>query len=948
MIRAPWFLGFCFASVAWTQQFVVSTIAGGAPPPTPSPAALASIGDPSRVATDSSGNVYFGSLHSIFRVDPSGTLTLIAGNGRAGYSGDGGPATSAQLQFPDGIVVDSAGNLFVADKTSNVIRKVSGGSITTYAGTGFAGYSGDGGLASAAQFNGPSGLALDASGNLFVADTNNSAIRKIAPNGAISTVAGNGPAGYNGDGIPAVAASLNVPQGVAVDPAGNLYIADTDNQRIRQVAPNGTISTFAGTGLATYSGDNVGGTGITSSSGDGGPATKSSVVLPTDVAADGSGNIYIADFGNSKIRVVTKGIIQSIAGSSDGVNPVDGETAVSVRLNGPTGVAVDPSGNVYLAEGSIGSGSGLANGDFRVWKISAAGVFTTEAGNGVASFSGDSGQAAAAQLSVPGAVAIDPAGNFYIADSLNHRVRRISTSGVITTIAGTGVAGYSGDGGPALKAQLNGPMGVAADAFGDVFIADTSNNRIRKVTGDGTIYTVVGNGNAGFFGDGGVGYMAALHTPESVAVDAAGNLYIADTANHRVRTATQALVVQTLAGSGRPGFSGDGGPALNAQLNSPAAVALDSAGNVYIADRDNGRIRMVNSSGSISTVAGSANTNGIGDGGPAVAAQLVAPQGIAVDAAGDLFLSDTGHNRIREVFSNGTIFTIAGNGNCCYSGDGGPAANAQINAPLGLAFDGAGNIYIADSANSAIRTIQPANAAPAITAVVNAASDSPGAISPGEVVVIYGSGLGPPELLPAQLDAAGLVGTQLSGTTVTFNGVPAPLVYVSSTQISAVVPYGVSGSSVPVVVQYQNQTPANTTVAVAAAAPALFTVDSSGRGQALAIDQDGFPNTATHGAQTASLLTVYATGLGQTSPSGLDGQLAGTVLPRPVLPVSVSIEGQAATVLYAAALPGSVAGIMQIEVQVPTGIQPGAAVPVSLQVGSFTSPAGVTIAIAGN
>ena len=900
------------------------------------------------MATDSSGNVYFGSLHSIFRVDPSGTLTLIAGNGRAGYSGDGGPATSAQLQFPDGIVVDSAGNLFVADKTSNVIRKVSGGSITTYAGTGFAGYSGDGGLASAAQFNGPSGLALDASGNLFVADTNNSAIRKIAPNGAISTVAGNGPAGYNGDGIPAVAASLNVPQGVAVDPAGNLYIADTDNQRIRQVAPNGTISTFAGTGLATYSGDNVGGTGITSSSGDGGPATKSSVVLPTDVAADGSGNIYIADFGNSKIRVVTKGIIQSIAGSSDGVNPVDGETAVSVRLNGPTGVAVDPSGNVYLAEGSIGSGSGLANGDFRVWKISAAGVFTTEAGNGVASFSGDSGQAAAAQLSVPGAVAIDPAGNFYIADSLNHRVRRISTSGVITTIAGTGVAGYSGDGGPALKAQLNGPMGVAADAFGDVFIADTSNNRIRKVTGDGTIYTVVGNGNAGFFGDGGVGYMAALHTPESVAVDAAGNLYIADTANHRVRTATQALVVQTLAGSGRPGFSGDGGPALNAQLNSPAAVALDSAGNVYIADRDNGRIRMVNSSGSISTVAGSANTNGIGDGGPAVAAQLVAPQGIAVDAAGDLFLSDTGHNRIREVFSNGTIFTIAGNGNCCYSGDGGPAANAQINAPLGLAFDGAGNIYIADSANSAIRTIQPANAAPAITAVVNAASDSPGAISPGEVVVIYGSGLGPPELLPAQLDAAGLVGTQLSGTTVTFNGVPAPLVYVSSTQISAVVPYGVSGSSVPVVVQYQNQTPANTTVAVAAAAPALFTVDSSGRGQALAIDQDGFPNTATHGAQTASLLTVYATGLGQTSPSGLDGQLAGTVLPRPVLPVSVSIEGQAATVLYAAALPGSVAGIMQIEVQVPTGIQPGAAVPVSLQVGSFTSPAGVTIAIAGN
>lgn len=948
MTRVRLFLGLCFAGTAWNQQYLVSTIAGGTAPPTPTAATSASIGDPPRVATDSSGNVYFGSLHSVFRVDPSGTLTRVAGTGRSGYTGDGGPATSAQLQGPDGIAVDSAGNLYIADRTANVVRKVSGDNITTYAGTGYAGYSGDGLAASAAELDGPTGVAVDAAGNLFIADTNNSAVRKVAPNGAISTVAGNGPAGYSGDGGAATVAALNGPQGVAVDGAGNLYIADSGNNRVRVVSPNGTISTFAGTGLATYSGDNIGGTGITSSSGDGGPATKSSVVIPTAVAVDSAGNVYIADYGNSKIRVVTNGIIRSIAGSNNGVAPVPGETAASVRLNGPTGVAVDSMGNVYLAEGSIGSGSGLAIGDFRIWEISAAGVFTAAAGNGLASYSGDGGPAAVAQIDVPGAVAVDPAGNFYIADSLNHRVRKISTAGVITTVAGTGAAGYSGDGGAATSAQLNNPMGVAADAYGDIFIADTGNNRIRKVTASGIIYTVAGNGNAGFFGDGGQGPLAALHAPENVAVDAAGNLYIADTGNHRVRAATQTLIMRTIAGTGSAGFSGDGGPAVNAELNSPAAVALDSAGNVYIADRDNGRVRVVNRAGTIATVAGSANANGIGDGASAVAAALAAPQGVAVDGAGDIFVSDTGHNRVREVFANGTIVTIAGNGNRGYAGDGGPAAGAQFNAPLALALDGAGNAYVADSANNAVRAIQPASAAPSIAAIVNGASAVGGAISPGEVVVIYGTNLGPPQLVPAQLDPSGLVSEQLGGTAVTFGGIPAPLVYASYSQVSAVVPYGVSGGSVPVVVQYQNQAPAQATATVAAASPALFTVDSSGRGQALAVDQDGFANTAAHGAQTASILTFYATGAGQTSPGGVDGQIAGAVLPRPILPVGVTIGGQPATVLFASAVPGSVAGILQIAVQVPTGIATGPAVPVSLQVGEFTSPAGVTVAIAGN
>ena len=948
MVRAPIYLVCLIANVAWSQQYVISTIAGGSAPPTPTSAVRASIGDPPRVAVDAAGNFYFGSLHSVFRVDSSGTLTRVAGNGRAGVSGDGGPAVNAQLQYPDGIAIDSAGDIFVADRVANVIREISGGNITTYAGTGATGYAGDGGPASAAQFNDPSGLAVDAAGNLYVADAGNGVIRKISAGGTISTVAGNSLAGYNSDGIPATTASLNDPQGVAVDAAGNLYIADTDNHRIRQVAPNGTITTFAGNGMSAYSGTNLGGTGITSSSGDGGPATQSSVVLPTDVAVDSSGKVYIADYGNSKIRMVSQGIITSLTGNSDGISPLDGETAVSIRLNGPTGVAADSAGNVYLAEGSIGVGSGLAKGDFRIWKISAAGLFSAAAGNGVESYSGDSGSAPVAQLNQPGSVAIDPAGNLYIADALNHRVRKVSASGVITTIAGTGVAGYSGDGGQAVNAQLSGPMGVAADGYGDVFIADTGNNRIRKVTSDGTMYTVAGNGNAGFLGDGGLAPFAAIHSPQGVAVDAAGNIYIADTGNQRVRMATPTLTIQTIGGNGRPGYSGDGGPGVNAQLNSPAAVAVDGAGNVYVADRDNGRVRMIAPSGTITTVAGSASTTGIGDGGPAGSASLSAPQGVTVDGAGDIFVADSGHNRIREVFPNGTIVTVAGNGTCCYSGDGNPAASAQLNGPTGLALDGQGNLYVADAVNAAVRGIQPAAVNPTITAVVNAASAVPGPVAPGEVVVIVGAGLGPSQLVSTQLDSNGQVATQLAGTTVNFGGFAAPVVYASNSQVSAVVPYEVSGNNVPVLVQYQGHAPAQTSVTVAAASPALFTIDSSGQGQVLAMNQDGSPNTTTHGAQTASLVTLYATGGGQTSPAGVDGQLAGQVLPAPVLPVSVTIGGKPATVLNTSAVSGSVAGIIQITVQVPTGIATGVDVPVSLQVGTFTSPPGVTISIAGN
>lgn len=677
--------------LSWGQQYNISTFAGGAPPVTPAQATATSIGDPPRVAVDGSGNVYFAALHSVFKVDSAGTLTRIAGNGRSGYSGDNGPATSAQLAYPDGLAVDAAGNIYVSDRAVHVIRRISAGTITTIAGNGSAGYSGDNGPAASAQFNVPDGLAIDASGNLFVADSNNHCIRMIS-GGTITTVAGSGTPGSDGDGGPAAFALLNTPEGVAVDSAGNLYIADTFNNRIRKVTGDGSIDTIAGTGRPGTTGDN-------------GPAANATMFFPSDVEVGTTGVVYIADLGSSRIRMVDlAGNMSTIAGGTAETVLSDGDPGISVRLNGPTGLAVDSAGNVYFVEGSIGSGSGLTSGDFRVWKLGTDGFLNVIAGDGQESYSGDGGPAAIAQVNAPAGMAVDSKGNVYFADTDNNRIRMISRNGTVTTVAGFGEAGYAGDGERATAALLNHPMGVAVDAYGDIFIADTGNSRIRQIDVTGTITTVAGNGNAGLFGDGGDALHAAIHAPRSVAVDPAGNLYIADTLDNRIRIVTTDGIINTFAGKGK-GFGGDGGAAVDALFNFPSSVALDGSGNVYVADQGNSRVRKISTSGTITTVAGA--DNGLpGDGIQATSAQLGSPQGVAVDQAGNLYISDGSLNLVRKVV-NGVITTIAGTGLCCYYNDGGPATKAGLNSPWGLGVDTAGNVYVADSSNNAIRLLTP-------------------------------------------------------------------------------------------------------------------------------------------------------------------------------------------------------------------------------------------------
>ena len=351
-------------------------------------------------------------------------------------------------------------------------------------------------------------------------------------------------------------------------------------------------------------------------------------------------------------------------------------------------------------------------------------TITTVAGTGEGGFSGDGGPATAARLAYPEGVALDGAGNLYIADVSNHRIRKVDSTGTITTVAGSGQPGFSGDGGPATEAQLDNPLGVAVDGAGNLYIADRLNHRIRKVDSRGTITTIAGTGEGSYSGDGGPAVRSQLYRPSGVAVDGAGNLYIADHYNARIRKVDSAGTITTIAGTGRWGFSGDGGPAVEARVYRPTGVALDGAGNLYIADFDNHRIRKVDSAGTITTVAGTGVWGFSGDGGPASEAQLANPDGVTVDGAGNLYIADHYNERIRKVDSTGTITTIAGTGVWGFSGDGGPATVARLAFPSGLAVDGAGNLYIADTFNKRIRKVTPMAGTVTLVPVIPGGSES--------------------------------------------------------------------------------------------------------------------------------------------------------------------------------------------------------------------------------
>ena len=676
-----------FASSGLAQG-LINTVAGSTwtfPAGSISPATSAPLGTIQGVAVDSSGNVYatdFGNRTVVKITVSSNTLTVVAGNGTFGYSGDGGPATSASLSLAFGVAVDSLGNVFIADTLNQRVRKVtvSTGVITTVAGNGVAGFSGDSGLATSASLNNPTGVAVDASGNLYIADRDNHRIRKVTA-GTITTVAGNGTGAFSGDGT-ATSISLNQPSGVAVS-GTVVFIADTLNNRIRKLT-NGAIATVAGDGTAGFSGDGAG-------------ATSAALANPTGVAVDAFGNFYIADSSN-RIRKVTGTTISTVAGSGSFSFSGDDGAATSAALASPFSVAADGSGNVFIADSA----------NSRVRKVAGT-TITTFAGNGSFKYGGDSGSALSASMSSPTSVAMDASGNLFIADSANNRIRKVTVStGVITTFAGTGQYGFGGDAGPAASALLNVPTGVAVDRGSTgLYVADVFNHRIRKVDfTTGIITTVVGDGFGRFSGDGLGPLGSSLNQPSAVTFDALGNLYIADTKNQRIRKVSGG-VITTVAGTGTGAYSGDRIAASSATLNNPTAVAVDSAFNIYIADRDNQRVRKVTAAtGLITTVAGNGTPGYSGDGGAATSALLNFPSGVAVDSAGNISIADRNNHVIRKVtVATGTINTIAGSGSFGLAGDGGLAAFSSLGAPEGVLVDASGSLVIADTANDRVRKV---------------------------------------------------------------------------------------------------------------------------------------------------------------------------------------------------------------------------------------------------
>ncbi|WP_161499358.1 NHL domain-containing protein [Flavipsychrobacter stenotrophus] len=665
------------------------------------PATNAQLSGALAVRGDAVGNIYIvdGSNYRLRKVDAStGIITTIAGNGVQGSSGDGGPAVNAAITG-GAICIDHSGNIYITD--SNRIRKIDAttGLINTFAGTGISGYSGDGGAAISAAFNNLCGLFADTAGNIYICDGGNNAVRKIDHlSNIITTVAGNSIASFSGDGGPAISAALNGPVAVCLDNAGNMYIADNSNRRVRKVpAATVKISTFAGTG-----GYGVG-------AGDGGPAVNAVIPSVFDIWADGAGAVFIADYVHT-IRKIQGGIINTIAGNAGQGYNGDSIAAVSAQLHYPGSVYADVAGNIFIGD----------NWNHRIRKISTWGTISTFAGGAPMSFAGDGGPCADAELNLPMNIAVSPANDIYVSDYSNNRIRKINAAGTITTIAGGGsaVSGFGGDGGAATNATLYHPRGISLDAAGNIYFADSRNFRVRKIdAATGTISTVAGNGSSMISGDGLPATDAAIWMPSAVCVDETGNLYIA--AGNTVRAISAATsIISTIAGTGGIGYSGDGGPPALATFGEIAGMCRDGNGDLYICDSRFNVVRKISfATGTINTVAGNGyvlttiemgnyfySGGYSGDGGPATDAKLNVPWGIFVDPAETLYIADGSNNMIRTVTADGIIHAFAGNTIPGFNGDGGLATNARLNWPTAMCMK-QGSLLIADCGNNRIRKI---------------------------------------------------------------------------------------------------------------------------------------------------------------------------------------------------------------------------------------------------
>jgi len=785
-----------------SAQNIINTIAGGGTLPpfsTPATGNYADIPGPTAVVTDAQGNLYVvsPSANQVYEVDPTGTtLSVFAGLGWPAEDPQQykGLAVNGNLNNPEGLAIDSVGNIYIADTQAYLIREVeTNGNIITIAGSGHycsapPNGCGDNGPSTGpnALLGAPVGVGTDANGNVYIADTGSNEIRvvnmqlsaitvygvKVNP-GDIARVAGNGimctnpAAGQCGDGKKGTSASLNGPQGVAIDKLGNMFIADSGDHRVRAMIPSGTIVAYAGTGTPCTS-SNCG-------NGGSGSALNAQLSNPWQLYVDAHDNLYIADSPTNQIREVTPGgnppttaAISTVAGNGFACSTTyvtttfcgDTGGATAAQLNAPRGVFLDSTGDMYIAD----------SGTQRVRKVSGSGAskgdINTYAGGGLSD-----GPASAAIFAANRDVAVDNAGNVYVADTANNRIRKIS-GGNVSTVAGNGIGNYYGNGKPALTANFNQPWGLTVDSFGNIYIADTGNLVIRVVNTQssplslyggqlviqpGFIATVAGmNAKACTTpvpgcGDGGLATSATFGEPAQVALDSAGNIFVADAGQfaNRIREVNiNTGIISTVAGTGiacadtAVGACGDYGPASAALLNGPHSIAVDSAENIYIADTLDNRIRVVNSAGDIEPFGFNGLFNSFGpDYVTALQSGYTEPFYVALDARDNVFISGSSiYYMIQRIDASTSpivnpVDSIAGRNKndpkyFGFNGDGGPANGAWLDN-FAAVVDSSENLYIADGGNNRVREVSSSSTqglVPVVTIMPNSLTFPPTAI----------------------------------------------------------------------------------------------------------------------------------------------------------------------------------------------------------------------------
>jgi uncharacterized protein (TIGR03437 family) len=561
-------------------------------------------------------------------------------------------------------------------------------------------------------------------------------------------------------------------------------------------------------------------------------------------------------------------------------------------------------------------------------------TINTVVGIGTAGFTGDASAANLAQVNFPTSIARSASGTLYIADTFNNRIRTVQSDGVIRTVVGTGTPGFSGDGAAATAALISPPYGVAVDAAGNIYFSDSLNNMVRKVSTAGTITRIAGTGVQGYGGDGGTALDALLNLPTGLTVDSAGNVYVADTQNHRIRKISTDGKIATVLGTGQPAYSGDGLPGDQAPIYYPESVALDSAGNLYVADTFNHRVRKLSNQGIASTVAGNGTPAFRGDGGQAATASLNYPRGVFVDASGRILIADSMNNRIRMVTENGVIRTIAGAGFFGDAGDGGLAVLALFRFPRAVISDGSGGFLVLDTDNQRIRQLTPIPQAPSINqngVVSSTAFGGSKAAARGSWVEIYGSNLAQGTREWASSDfVEGKAPTSLAGTSVTIGGLPAYVAYVSPGQVNVQVPDAVAAGLQEVVVKSPDGTSATYKVTVNDVEPGIFappSLQAGGKQYAGVILADGSLASAAASVRAGDTVTLYGIGFGAVAPNLASGEIvrnANSV----VLPLQIYFGDTAATVTYAGLAPGTL-GLYQINVVVPQ--VSGSAIPLSFK-----------------